>query len=47
MRVLTLDEVMAGAERASRRVAAWPEWKKALSYPNETRHKAPAKTEQR
>lgn len=33
-RILTLEEVLQGAERARQRVAAWPEWKRALSISN-------------
>lgn len=30
-RELTLSEVLAGAERAEQRVAAWPEWKRRVA----------------
>ena len=30
-RTLTLKEVLEGAERAERRVSAWPQWKRDFS----------------
>jgi hypothetical protein len=30
-RILTLKEVLEGAERAQQRVSTWPEWKRELS----------------
>lgn len=30
-RILTLQEVLTGAERAAKRVAKWPKWKRELS----------------
>lgn len=33
-RTLSLDEVTAGADRAAKRVATWPQWKRELSEPS-------------
>jgi len=30
-RTLSLSEVLAGAERAEQRMAAWPEWKRRVA----------------
>ena len=51
LRTIPLSKVLEGAARAEERVAAWPEWKRNLSFstgtPNATRQDSSTRQTQR